>query len=154
MEVGGGWYVGMLVGRVLQLFTHVNSGVALHVKGRGGVGFGVQDRRLLANTHWPSTTNNTEGTRQFLDLSITSVNMSLNMSAHCLRLFTDMFTECLQTVYRHVQDCLQACLQAVHRHVYRLFTGMFKTFTGMFTDCLQSVYRLFTNCLQTVYRHV
>ena len=107
MDGGGRWVVCWDVskerGRVLHLFTHVNSGVALHVTRRGGVGFGVQDRRLLANTHWPST-NNTEGTRQFLDLSITSVNMSLNMSV--CRLF--------KTVYRHVPrlftECLQACL--------------------------------------------
>ena len=74
------WDVSKERGRVLQLFTHVNSGVALHVTRRGGVGFRVQDRRLLANTHWPSTTNNTEATRQFLDLSIRSVNMSLTHS--------------------------------------------------------------------------
>ena len=74
------WDVSKERGRVLQLFTHVNSGMALHVTRRGGVGFGVQDRRLLANTHWPSTTNNIEGTRQFLDLSNTSVNMSLTHS--------------------------------------------------------------------------
>ena len=74
------WDVSKERGRVLQLFTHVNSSMALHVTRRGGVGFGVQDRRLLANTHWPSTTNNIEGTRQFLDLSNTSVNMSLTHS--------------------------------------------------------------------------
>ena len=51
-----------------------------------------------------------------------------------------MFTDCLQTVQRHVYrlfkgmftDSLQACLQTVQRHGYRLFTGMF-------TYCLQTV---------------
>ena len=59
MDGGGRWVVCLDVskerGRVLQLFTHVNSGAALHVTRRGRVGFGVQDRRPLANTHWPST---------------------------------------------------------------------------------------------------
>ena len=110
MDGGGRWVVCLDVskerGRVLQLFTHVNSGVALHVTRRGGVGFGVQDRRLLANTHWPSTTNNTEGTRQFLDLSITSVNMSLNMSVSVNMSVCRLF----KTVYRHVHRLFTECL--------------------------------------------
>ena len=134
------WDVSKERGRVLQLFTHVNSGMALHVTRRGGVGFGVQDRRLLANTHWPSTTNNTEGTRQFLDQSIMSVNMSLNMSVNMfvsVNMSINMFVcRLFKTVYRHVHrlftECLQSCLQTV----YRLFTGI-----------LQDVYRLFTDCL-------
>ena len=91
--------------------------MALHVTRRGGVGFGLQDRRLLANTHWPSTTNNTEGTRQFLDLSITSVNMSLNMSLNMsvsVNMSVNMSVcRLFKTVYRHVHrlftECLQAC---------------------------------------------
>ena len=124
------WDVSKERGRVLQLFTHVNSGVALHVTMRGRVGFGVQDRKLLANTHWPSTTNNTEGTRQFLDLSITSVNMSLNMSVN-------------MSVSANMSVC--RLFKSVYRHAYRVFTGMF-------TDCLQTAYRLFTDCLQACSR--
>ena len=51
MDGGGRWVVCWDVskerGRVLQLFTHVNSGVALHVTRRGGVGFGCKTEGCL-----------------------------------------------------------------------------------------------------------
>ena len=62
-EGGGGCME--FVQSVSQVLYHVNTGVALHAA------LVVQDRRLLANTHWPSTSSNTKGTWQFLDLNIT-----------------------------------------------------------------------------------